>query len=469
MKGKFEKDIEQKLNDFKLEPSSQVWQRVEQSLPPERKRRILAWWWIALIGVLISGTILWLRRDEHVSTSFATRVASEKPATQAEGLQPQNAVSSNKTTDSVQQKNNDLNNAPAIADQEITASHLLSQNKAIAANSYNKALIVKRNVPKKISVGEKEIELSTTSPKNEVDIVQEKALALNRQQKQTITSDINNNNVNKDAVNTTTKTDSSDKKISLTSLQKADSTKTSDVKSLPKKTEPKKNQWLLTASVGTLNIKSSFFKQTNANTQAFAVAPGGGAGAPGTAAPVTPITDPTQGFSLSLGAMYEMKLDKRWIFDAGLQYRYLQNKQSVGQDSITNINSMLINFYAGGSNSTAKNYAHIIELPVRIQFSLNPSSKNQLRLFAGAALGVVLSEKWLITNKDISRYYYDATAKRSVAFSVNAGLLFDHNNKWQIALLADKSLTSIHANTSDFSAWQQYSLQFIKPFSFKRK
>jgi len=60
MQGKFEKNIEQQLSNFSLEPSPQIWQDVENVLHPHKKDRGLIWWWIPLLGLLLLGGGWWL-------------------------------------------------------------------------------------------------------------------------------------------------------------------------------------------------------------------------------------------------------------------------------------------------------------------------------------------------------------------------------------------------------------------------
>ncbi len=60
MQGKFEKNIEQQLSDFSLEPSPQIWKDVEAALHPHRKNRGILWWWVPLMGLLMTGGVWWL-------------------------------------------------------------------------------------------------------------------------------------------------------------------------------------------------------------------------------------------------------------------------------------------------------------------------------------------------------------------------------------------------------------------------
>ncbi|MDE3144241.1 MAG: hypothetical protein KGL19_08820, partial [Bacteroidota bacterium] len=59
MQGRFEKNIEQQLSNFSLEPSPQIWKDVEAALHPRQKRRGIFWWWVLLLGLLLGGGGWW--------------------------------------------------------------------------------------------------------------------------------------------------------------------------------------------------------------------------------------------------------------------------------------------------------------------------------------------------------------------------------------------------------------------------
>ncbi|MDE3144644.1 MAG: hypothetical protein KGL19_10850, partial [Bacteroidota bacterium] len=151
-----------------------------------------------------------------------------------------------------------------------------------------------------------------------------------------------------------------------------------------------------------------------------------------------------------------------------LQYRYLQNKQSVGIDST--LTGGII-YFTVGNNSVKTNYAHWLQVPVTLNYSLNPSAKNKFQLIFGGSLAWAFAEKWMVTdaNNFAHPYFYNSSVNRHVFINLSTGIGYNYNNKFRISLLAEQSLSSIHKLSTNKYYWQQLSLQINKPIQFSSR
>ena len=67
----FEKQVQQKMEELNLTPSTPVWQRVEQEIRKKKDRRRLVLW-VFLFLFLVGGTATWMIMDQPFANSTAS-------------------------------------------------------------------------------------------------------------------------------------------------------------------------------------------------------------------------------------------------------------------------------------------------------------------------------------------------------------------------------------------------------------
>jgi hypothetical protein len=455
MPGTFEKNIENQLSNFSLEPSAEIWQEVENALHPRRRDRGVMWWWVPLLGLLLSaGGWWWFTAAKHTTTTKRISVA-------------QTVVQNKKSSGS-----------SVITDKEKQITNLPTTVSAERKLAVNKEAIVSKTISNKNnSVTEviKEIKETSLSIKDKIQPDANKKVKLSEPATELVikAEKIEKNTANKPALkniepvtaNTGNNADTilSTPKNTIISEQQKDSTtviKTETVQTIDNRHN--KEQWLLTAGVGSLNVYQNDLFGSAQQNQYYAVSPSTG----GTAANIstTQIAASKNGFNFFAGINYKNNFSKRWILSTGVQYRYLQNKQTVGSDSLTGNAT----FYSATGNMTTKtNYAHWLQLPLGIDYIINPSAKNKFQLLLGGSLAWAFGEKWLITSKNTSYpFYYNTSLNNRVILNLNAGIGYNFNDHFQISLLAEQSLTPVHKPTTEKYYWQQLSLKISKPIHF---
>ncbi len=152
MPGEFEKEMQERVQDFRISPRPQVWKQVEAALPEEkRKRRFAFWWWLPL-GLLISGGI-WYAVGGNKTTSMAENTL---PVT----LQaPQPTDSFTQVKDVTLNKKNTT--SPAL-------SAIVAENAKPANEKTNKATVKIKDVSEtnnKVAVSSNEVSKSNNKPK----------------------------------------------------------------------------------------------------------------------------------------------------------------------------------------------------------------------------------------------------------------------------------------------------------------
>jgi uncharacterized membrane protein YczE len=77
MQEPFEKNIEQQLKSFTLQPNETVWQEVEQALH-SKKKRFLPFWFFGIIGLFMLGIATKLFYTANTTASKKEQIAEKK-------------------------------------------------------------------------------------------------------------------------------------------------------------------------------------------------------------------------------------------------------------------------------------------------------------------------------------------------------------------------------------------------------
>lgn len=429
---KFEQDIEKKLTNFSIEPSAQVWLDVEAALHERTKRRFIAWWWLPITGILLLSVTWWLLNNHTQTNTNKTNAITFLKNTNTE-------VDTTKNTVVINNKQLAKNSLTIDAEKQMTARKFLvkknKEQKNIAIDNKEKKFAYITNARAQF-VGK-----STNETKNSLT---QNTLA----NKQQTTQQQNIDLLKTTKIDTLKKVDSS-QFSSIKIMQHVDSTKDSLViKKLPTvKLKGKKHAWYLTAGGGVSVIGDRNFLASSSSVYnsilmgSPSVGPSGG----GTFRSKLPLN----GFFFLVGADYERQLNKHFSGALGLHYRYIQNNEV--KDTLN-----------------AKNYVHWLQLPLNIQYTINPTKNYTIQFQAGGSVAWAFAEKWKVLPAT-GYSYYNATLNNKFIFNVDAGISVQEKHGYKFSLVAEQSITPIHKNNDYKYYWQQYSLQLKIPVNFIQK
>ena len=499
MKGEFEKNIENKLSYFKLEPSAQVWLDVEDALRQRNKRRIASWWWliIPVLFFLISGSIWWMNYNNKEITSSAKTIILLNKNNIITGVPKLKTDSSivghtdiNSFAKSGQIKSNKKNNGeiiiadnrkeklasnnPKSEHQLINEDHQGNRNNRVNDKDVSVAKNNKKNSRVNIITTPTIWEKTTNSDQGEINnrsTTKKIVLDSNKQNDSSIVNQSTKENTINVVQREASKTASSDKNVLAKGKQKDSLLFISNagINNDHKQSRQNKNHWFITVGGGLIKLKegTSLFSTNQYATspsQSTGVSNGGGSSASRS------IPQANNGYSFGAGFLYCQSINTRWAINVGVQYHYLQSTQNVGLDSLP-INSAQTYFSNIQSVGSKTNYAHWIQLPVSLQYTFNPSSKYQLQFSGGGSIAWAVAEQWLIIDKTNASfpYHYNSSLNNRFLANLHAGIGLNCNNKFRLSLLAEQSLTPIHKNTTEKFYWQQLSLQISKPLHISSK
>jgi len=195
------------------------------------------------------------------------------------------------------------------------------------------------------------------------------------------------------------------------------------------------------------------------------------------------IVKPQTGYHLLAGISYEHTLSKRWKISAGLQYRFLSNTQKTGRSidstlkvlaqsnytsSLSNLAS-IDNFNYAGYSSTATNTAHWLEVPLTIEYTLNPSNKTKYYIDAGVSYAWMFASKWLIPDSRYSKLYYNNDFLNHHILNWQLGFGINTINGWKFGLKYQQSSTTVAEKFIEpHLRWQNISFYTGIPLNIKR-
>ena len=428
--NEFEKNIQSKMESFKLVPADEVWDKVAERIAIQRRKKRAAWWFFS--GIFLFGSMLiWFfitnGYDVQHSTETTTAISQEtnnqplvndksedKPESSPEGRskdvtvkkQPDNLNSNMNTnkqpiakTDAKPTIKNEMRNAAA---KEISAKETVYKSKV--ENSFADEPLISSidKIPFDKAIPSKAINHFPATDKRVED-----ALLPSKNDENRITFD--SSFAKKEKQHLVAKPDTFNNNHQAKSLA------------------IKKEKWIRGFNIyaGIADNKTSL-PQT-ASESALFYSPGNS------------ISNRSSSnlyftsFSFGLGGLVMKQLNEKFWFTAGLDYHYYQAKSRVGSkvaepfnatDS-TLLQGISVNeYYRSGSSIHFSNQYHMLEFPLGISYRINNSKQRLLTIGTGITSAWLIGSRALFDNKSKGISYTNNTQFHRFHFSFQANISF---------------------------------------------
>ncbi|HQS55377.1 MAG: hypothetical protein B7Y15_14835, partial [Bacteroidetes bacterium 24-39-8] len=451
MEDKFEHQIADQVSGFQLTPSNHVWKGVELELDKDKNRKRPFIWWIpiGLLGISLAGIYF-----------FHSSPLSKTPA----NLQPINNTKKELPIASFQKADSTIENTAKIIKEETVRNTIrnsfktkpTNQNIQIETSSTKMPITPKNAVQEPLAKKDAHLDQASketllnnlpTKPKdNIVDSALEKGIA---------NIPVWNSQTTKDQEN---KIDSGNAaKQITTSLNKKQSI----------------GNWRIQVAIGRTYFSQNSLLGNTVAADRNAFINNGSAVVSGIPSSNT-LALAAKGFHAELGISRVWKWSKRWEFEAGLSYRYLQNQQTTGikKDSTYNINSQattnnqalnLNSYYLAGNEFSLVNRAHWLMFPMQIHFNLNPSSKINWLVYGGANLSWNFSSNWLLTDQVNHLFYESRSLTNILGLHFQTGIQIRNPKQQSLSLGWEKSINSLSKLNQSKQYWNQLQLKYSQP------
>ena len=498
MQEEFEKKIKERMHTFGIQPAHDVWDGVDAALNRQKHRRFFVGWWILLGLVVLGGAILLLDKDGINSDKLNQQptITRDTANNNKFAEKPKNADTENKIlTENSNKNNQQAENQATLSGSNNSGNgiskkpsqHLANtkppaalRNKgSFAYNSHTPHIGNSQTGPAIVNAGD----AATVSPqggaKNASDNVVKDSDGYNNKKQLAL--------LNKDAGSTV-----KPPKLPQDTVGTFTKPNKTDLANNPQPVKAKtianlKSKWFLTFSAGTtqtvssgafnvVNTASSF---TSANSVSYTSVPAITA----LSAYKYNMAQPSIGFHISAGGLYERQLSAHWAVSGGLSVAYLSNTQQAGQTykgaldilasntySLSSPQVTLQSYFQPGSTGTVVNKAWQAEVPVGVGYVFNPKGKTKFMLNAGFSFAWLFASAWLIPDARYDKLYYSKTIFNTTAVNWQAGPAIEFKNQWRFGLQYQQSFTTIAKNyVTPKLYWQNISIYTAIPLGRAKK
>lgn len=376
----FEHKISEQLSDFRLKPSTEVWQHVETQLQEDRRRR--RWFFILPAAALLVGALLYAVWPDGAATEKENKTTVATNTTAIEKNEPLQPLTDKASSNDQREANSSVNEKP-VENKVASSSKEISPAPVVANNHVVKQQQVQRN-KQTIPVVEKKSKQSDDAkqPQQTIVSVQTEPPVSS----ETVTDKIAGVEDKKDSlgatVNTRTTAVTDTSKANVT-IVVADSAVTV---TQPVVTVKKKWQLGLHANVGVSDIRKKLFPGSGFKSAAdMMYSPifnnGGGQGGATRIVRYDYAIDPSVQFGVGIVARKPFK--KKHAFVTGLQYQY--NSYKVTQREQVDSFIQVTNLFNRVSTKerSAMFTMHAVNVPLEIELTIAAIKKNKLLFNAG--------------------------------------------------------------------------------------
>lgn len=447
MKNNFDK-----LYNYSIQPSEQVWKEIEYSLDNKKKKSIL-WLWSIPALISIIGFGYWIYNKNHSTPKAQSTIQ---------------LINNNTTELNKFEKKNNLIVTKKFIKQSESQKVIINKNK-VQLNTKKNATIqaIKISSPKKYLQTKLSVEEHNNIVKQELaisEVIDNNLINKNSNHYAMVqTSELEKNDTlkiihDKTNIKITSKEEIANKSL----LENGGLNDTLQQPLLPQKIIQKitwsavwggglnylsrKNIFGEDETMKTFNtLSSSTTTGVTNNSNAY-------------------ISLPKTGAHFSVGVNVDYNISKKISLKTGLRYRYLENKLAL----IADTTPIYPGYYLTGNQILYINYSNQFELPFNVNYHINPSDKIKISIIGGVNLTWVFKDNWLVAYNFLNRYQPLLYQDKRLLFGLQTGLSVNYNNKFSLSLLALKNMTPVQKTGAKYY-WQQLDMQLSIPFKTSKK
>jgi len=467
--NEFEKHVQERLDDFQLNPSAAVWKNVEAQIRNKKKRRFVFFFLLHLIiGMGVAVTLLLnssSRNEVETRLDSATidksKMSGETRVNENKDVQPNKQPL-------IENKSASSENEPAVPVAESPNNSLTVKSLSTREKNSNEEQVTFSN--KKPPV-KNHIQRDKTTTKNVLPIEEKESVPAAMMTKKPSAS--NAFDEKKAETNTIVTTDK-DTTIEVNAI--LDSAETREIEKIAKPTvTSRKWQWGLEASFGVSSIRTNLLSVAVMSPSAdyYQNAPGVGSGGPSSITPPSVIR-PSNAFTI--GGFANTRISGRINFSVGLRYSFTSTsiKTGIRKDSLiefgngsTGVTSAN-GYYDGAPIEKFTNRFHFIQVPISAQWKVS----HHFPLYAslGMNLGYLVKTNGLIYNPSRGGiYYHDRKGFNRLHLGLSTGVSYGlklKNSELQIGPVLSMDMTRMMKESFDTRGYLMYggiNIRYIFP------
>jgi len=417
-KADFEKNVQEKMQELRFQPSQEVWKRVEAGITPQRRRRPMVIWFL-FAGLLLAGGSFYF-----ISTSSNKNISANKLQQPGQAIAEKQETKTEKENTSTgtlpENESPSAENKQQVGTSKLSTIDLTQSKRERTNKKQDQTLPLKPNESQQERAFKREDGAADIPNSSDQTVVESRnfrvAIPIDQH------SSVSINNFGKDLLSAGEATG-----IDLLSEPISASTATNNP-------PVKKMNWQfgITAAGGIADLADQLLQSASAANLYFdpLQSPGGGAVRPKP-------SDVEKGAFLSVGAFANKTLGRKWKLGLGLGYQYFSNTIKVGEkvDSAAFVNQnnfsldRVNQYYKSTGNNTYHNQYHFISLPINVQWQFAKHFTWENGLIAAR----MIKTNALHYDGVSGRYYEDDELFNKYQLSASSAVLFAfHKNKIQV-------------------------------------
>ena len=407
--NEFEKQVQQKMDGFKLRPNDAIWETVSSKIVKQKKRRRQLSLTIAFICCfLIAGLFL-----SDVGVKYYSKTENAVNAI----LSTKKNIDSTIVKDTERIKKQKQQNSDGVTANNISVNivkeYLIKQAQPLQQTNFERSQLSAGNKNTQHAKGKKIIYTTESTPEdltNDSLIVAEKIKPLPYQENKT--EQLSSSPVENIVVDT-----SKDiaKKIPDSVVNNTDTIAT--VKKQIEKEQKTKWDMGIVFAVGQSSTAGAYLGSTANSSYYNALALSNGSNNSINYAP----SEIKPGVAFTTGITASKKLSVKINFMTGVNYKLFTTSIATGNYSSLNGAQS----YSQGNTNRYSNYYHFVEIPLAIQLQLANIKKHPVYFEGGLTFSQLISTNSLQYNVSQSKYYIDNSLFNKTIIGLSAGLFIN--------------------------------------------
>jgi len=431
--NKFEKQVQQKMDELEIQPSDTVWKKVELQIEKKKSRR---WGLIILflfVGLILSGSYwLWNTRQQ----TFSQQNNSEK--VNSEKVDSEKSISdiSTKGNETIQSKGNSVTKPPKQRNNE-TADVVEKSDDNKNNSQHYKFLTGSKTNPKinskeknSISFYKKKKIISEIHGNNGAEIKSAQS-----SQKQSSNKDINKESG--DSIQEKINSDSLPNPVTANVATKDNGTSKQKPANAKAVKQLNKNKWKfgILFSGGISGVGNNFLGLNNSIPQDFSNSVAPGQTNPGPTLQILPSLIKSR-FGFVTGVLAEKSISQKTKFTLGINFKSFNTSVKL-YDSAGTYTAARYSLSSGVNNYTSYvNHFNFIEVPVSIKIQIGKGKNIPLVWQGGFAVAELISSNALQINPYAGYYYYhDNSIFNKTQIGFNTGFFASLFSKQKTSVL----------------------------------
>lgn len=429
----FEKQIQQKLDELKLQPSESVWSRVERRIRKDKRRRT-GLFLLPLIIVLLGlgGYFVFYSNDKP--TISQTKSSESIPTVTEDQIKKSVEANSTENIDKIEK----VVNAPELPAPKTPGKNISAIDEKLYPESFSEKIL--KTTGKEINANQIKYRLTrneTARKKTGKETKKELAIVepeRNVEPKNNISESVNqrDKSVNDSGTHKPIQLPKDSASTPVKKVAVSDSPAVQKTPAKINRSRPNKLQWGIIVNSGASGLNDGrLFDFTKSEMVDLAYGP------PTSGAQAYIPSSIRNGFSFSVGGFINKQFSKRVSVTGGLQYSQFTNRIIVGQhvDSAQLVSQgsfglqNVRGYYRADSSNNYTNRFHFVELPLSMNLQLNRSTRLPLYFNTGLSLSYLLSTNALHFDGSRGVYYKDNNVFNKLYFNVTTGFFVALFNK----------------------------------------